>query len=321
MNEKNNYDDRFYHREQKYIIDTETGKKYPRSRFEVVPETRDFKKMKLEEIKNGELGEGFFHLITEMGTNLVKRFDVSFEDLGKLIVLFTYTNYRNGTGGVMYLKYHNNVHYMDNKKMGEVLKLNPKQTRDFKSKMKRKGILNEDTKTKRLYFTDDVLIRGKIFPIERKSLSYIRVYDEPIRNLYDLMVVEGQSKTSKGLGVLLCLLPFMHKDKNILITSEWLDDEQRYRPMSNAKVAEALGIDRHVLSRNIATMNNQLIRKIGEPLVYDVTVKAYGVKDDRFKKSGLLINPKYSYNSNTSSYDQLISEIERLVVFLPEIIT
>lgn len=319
MENMEHYDDKMFYHEEKYYIDKQTGKWIPKSSLTVAPATKDFKKMKLEEIKNGELKGGFFHLITEFGTNLIKRFNVSFEDLGKLALLFTYTNYRQGEGGPMYLKYHNNVHYMDNKKMGEVLKLNPKQIRDFKSKMKKKGILNEEAKTKRLFFTDDVIIRGHIFPVERKNMNYIRVYDEPIRKLYDLIVTEGQSKTSKGVGVLLCLLPLMHKNKNILITSEWVEDEQRHRPLSNTKVAESLGMDRHVLGRNITAMNTQLIKKIGEPLIYDVTVKPYGIEDERYKKSGLVINPRYAYSSQSSDYKELIQEIEDLVITLPEI--
>lgn len=314
--EQREYDEKYEYHEVKYLIDTETGKRVPRSRMKPKIETRDLKSMKIEEIQNGELKGGFFHLITEFGTNLIKRFNVSFEDLGKLAVLFTYTNYREYSGGNMYLKYHNNVYYMDNKKLREVLKLNAEQLKQFKKRVKAKGILNED-KTG-LFFTDDVIIRGHIFPVERK-MNYIRVYDEPIRKLYDLIVTEGKSKTSKGVGVLLCLLPNMHKNKNILISSEWIEEEQRHRPMSISKVATALEMDRKVLSRNITTMNNQLIKKIGEPLIYDVTVKPYGVEDERYKKSGLVINPRYSHNSTSSDYKELMQEIEDLVITLPDL--
>ena len=314
--EQREYDDKYVYQEIKYLIDTETGKRVPRNRMRPKMETRDLKRMKIEEIQNNELKGGFFHLITEFGTNLIERFNVSFEDLGKLAVLFTYTNYREHSGGKMYLKHHNNVHYVDNKKLREVLKLKPEQLKQFKKRVKAKGILNEDKEG--LFFEDDVIIRGHIFPVERK-MNYIRVYDEPIRKLYDLIVTEGKSKTSKGVGVLLCLLPFMHQNKNILISSMWDKEEQRYRPMSNSKVAEALGMDRTVLGRNIKTMNNQLIKKIGEPLIYDVTVKPFGINDERYKKSGLVINPRYSHNSTSSDYKELMQEIEDLVITLPDL--
>ena len=311
------YDDKYVYHELKYLIDSETGKRVPRGRMKPKIETRDLKSLKIEEIQNNELKGGFFHLITEFGSNLIERFNVSFEDLGKLALLFTYTNYREYSGGKMYLKYHNNVHHMTNKKLREVLKLNAEQLKKFKSRIKAKGIIGEDETG--LFLTDDVIIRGHIFPVERKHMNYIRVYDEPIRKLYDLIVTEGKSNTSKGVGVLLALMPFMHKNKNVLITSMWDQEEQRYRPMSNTKVAEAIGIDRKVLSRNLTTMNNQLIKKIGEPLIYDVTVKPYGIKDERYKKSGLVINPKYSHNSTTSDYKELIQEIEDLVITLPDL--
>lgn len=315
--EQSNYNDKFFYNEEKYLIDKETGKKYARSRFDIVPETRDFKKMKPSEVKNEHLQGGFFQLITEFGTNLIKRFDVSFEDLGKLALLFTYAGYRNEEGEEMYIRYGNNKYYADNKKLQEILKLNAEQVKQFKKRVKEKGILNQNDKG--MYFTDDVIIRGHLFPVERKSMNYIRVYDEPIRDLYNLIVIEGKTKSSKGVGVLLALMPFMQKNKNVLSSVYFDEAEQRYRPMSNTKIAEALGIDRHVLSRNITAMNNQLIKKIGEPLIYDVTVKPFGIKDERYKKSGLVINPKYSYSSTTSDYERLISEIEKMVITLPEI--
>ena len=315
--EQSNYNDKFFYNEEKYLIDKETGKKYARSRFDIVPETRDFKKMKPNEVKNEHLQGGFFQLITEFGTNLIKRFDVSFEDLGKLALLFTYAGYRNEEGEEMYIRYGNNKYYADNKKLQEILKLNAEQVKQFKKRVKEKGILNQNDKG--MYFTDDVIIRGHLFPIERKSMNYIRVYDEPIRDLYNLIVIEGKTKSSKGVGVLLALMPLMQKNKNVLSSVYFDEAEQRYRPMSNTKIAEALGIDRHVLSRNITAMNNQLIKKIGEPLIYDVTVKPFGIKDERYKKSGLVINPKYSYSSTTSDYERLISEIEKMVITLPEI--
>ena len=273
--------------------------------------------MKPSEVKNEHLQGGFFQLITEFGTNLIKRFDVSFEDLGKLALLFTYAGYRNEEGEEMYIRYGNNKYYADNKKLQEILKLNAEQVKQFKKRVKEKGILNQNDKG--MYFTDDVIIRGHLFPVERKSMNYIRVYDEPIRDLYNLIVIEGKTKSSKGVGVLLALMPFMQKNKNVLSSVYFDEAEQRYRPMSNTKIAEALGIDRHVLSRNITAMNNQLIKKIGEPLIYDVTVKPFGIKDERYKKSGLVINPKYSYSSTTSDYERLISEIEKMVITLPEI--
>lgn len=315
--EQSNYNDKFFYNEEKYLIDKETGKKYARSRFDIVPETRDFKKMKPSEVKNEHLQGGFFQLITEFGTNLIKRFDVSFEDLGKLALLFTYAGYRNEEGEEMYIRYGNNKYYADNKKLQEILKLNAEQVKQFKKRVKEKGVLNQNDKG--MYFTDDVIIRGHLFPVERKSMNYIRVYDEPIRDLYNLIVIEGKTKSSKGVGVLLALMPFMQKNKNVLSSVYFDEAEQRYRPMSNTKIAEALGIDRHVLSRNITAMNNQLIKKIGEPLIYDVTVKPFGIKDERYKKSGLVINPKYSYSSTTSDYERLISEIEKMVITLPEI--
>lgn len=309
--------DKYFYKEEKFYVDTQTGEKIPKSRLELVPETVDYRIKKMEQMQTEDLQGGYFHLITEFGTNLIKRFDVSFEDLGKLALLFTYTDYRSTKGEKMYLKYSNSSNYMDSKNLQDVLKLDARQVRNFKNRVKTKGILNEDEKG--IFFTDDVIIRGHIFPVERKNLNYIRVYDNPVRNLYDLITVDNNSKTSKGVGVLLALLPFMHKHKNVLSSVFYDADEKRHRPMSASQVAKEIGIDRKVLSRNITAMNQHLIDKIGEPLIYDVTVKPFGIKDERYKKSGLVINPKYTYSSTGVEYEQLVSEIENLVITLPEL--
>ena len=96
--------DKYFYKEEKFYVDTQTGEKIPKSRLQIVPETADYKIKKMEQMQTEDLQGGYFHLITEFGTNLIKRFDVSFEDLGKLALLFTYTDYRNAKGEKMYLK-------------------------------------------------------------------------------------------------------------------------------------------------------------------------------------------------------------------------
>lgn len=311
------FDDSYYHGEEKYYVNKRTGEKIAKSQLELLPETHTYKTKKLEAIQNNELQGGYFHLITRWGTDLIKRFDVSFEDLGRLFMLFTYGSYRETKSGKMYLKYHDNVHYFDNRKLQEVLKLSAEQTRQFKKRIKEKGILNEDEKG--MYFTDDVIIRGRIYPTEQKHMNYFRVYDEPLRDLYNLIVQNGRIRTAKGVGVLLCLIPFMQKNKNVISSMYYDELEERYRPMSLSQIAEVLHMDRKVLSRNIDSMNDTLMTKIGEPLVYDVTVKPFGKSGNRYKKSGLVINPKFSYSSTSKEYTQLIEEIEKMVITSPEI--
>src|SRR5699024_8800864 len=140
--------------------------------------------------------------------------------------------------------YNSNKSYVTRKKLQEIMKLNAEQVRKFIFNVKSKGVLNEDETG--IYFTDDVIIRGHIFPVERKSMNYIRVYDNPIRNLYDLITTDSKTKTSKGVGVLLALLPFMHKHKNVLSSVFYDEEEERYRPMSATQVAKEIGIDRKV---------------------------------------------------------------------------
>ena len=210
--------------------------------------------------------EYYFMLIAEFQASLKERYKTSFEDMGRLLLLFTYTTYRNDQKK-LYLKQANSRHYIDNKKLAEILKLTMEQTRQFKSRMKKKEILFSDEKG--LYFRDNLLIRGELLPVEKRShMNFYTVYDHPIRELYNIFAVQGDTKSVKPLGVLLCMIPFIKKlnkkeksydrvaSNNMLVMSEWNDKADRYEPMALTRLAEIIGISKKTLIKDIKTLND-----------------------------------------------------------------
>ena len=265
----------------------------------------------------------FFNLIAEFQTSLKEKYNISFEDLGKLFVLFTYTGYRDAETKRLYLR--DNNHLFDNKKLAEVLKLSSSQIKKFKARMKEKGIMFTD-KTG-IYFTDELIIRGEMFPKEKRNLNFYTVYDYPIRELYDTFAVDGDTKSVKPLGVLLTLIPFIKKltseDKalgrnasnNILVMTEWNTEAKRFEPISMTRLAELIGISKPTLINDIKTLNIFTKRETGEFLVYKYQSSMMPV-GFKFKHTteAIVINPKYTYSQDKESdnYYNLIRSIETI---------
>lgn len=267
--------------------------------------------------------ERFFNLVANFQTSLKEQYKVSFEDLGKLLLLFTYTGYRKTDSSKLYLR--DNNFMFDNKKMAKVLKLDATQIKKFKSRMKEKGIMFTDETG--IYFTDELVIRGEMLPRERKNLNFYTMYDHPIRELYNMFAVEGDTKSVKPLGVLLTLIPFIKKlsnseralnqqaSNNMLVMTEWNDKAERFEPISMVRLAELIGIGRNTLIKDIKTLNEFTKKETGEFLVYKYQSSLMPV-GFKFKHTteAIVINPKYTYNQDkdSSNYQNLISAIENI---------
>ena len=153
-----------------------------------------------------EFEDRFFNFITEFQTNLREKYNANFAEIGKLLVLMTYTSYRNSDTGKHYILTDNNWK-MDNKNLSKIWKLSSTQTRNTKSDLKKKGLLFEDEEG--LYINDDIMIRGKLYPTEKRNLNYYVVFDKSIRNLYNSTTEQGVRDSSKSMGLLLSLIPFI----------------------------------------------------------------------------------------------------------------
>lgn len=267
--------------------------------------------------------ETFFNLIMEFQVSIKEKFGISFEDMGKILLLFTYTTYRDVESGKLYLIDHN--HMFDNKKLGRVLKLNPTQIKKFKQRMSQKGIMKTDSKG--MYFTQELIIRGEMFSKERKELDFYTIYDQPIRELYNIFAIQDDTKSVKPLGVLLTMIPFIKKvsikekkdnkqsSNNMLVMTQWNEAANRYEPISLNQLAEKIGISKPTLIKDIKTLNDFTKKNTGEFLVYkyENSIMPVGYKF-KYTTEAIVINPKYTYSQSKDNkeYNNLIEAIQNI---------
>ena len=204
-----------------------------------------------------EFEDRFFNFLTEFQTNLREKYSANFAEIGKLLVLMTYARYRDIETGKHYILTDNNKD-MTNKRLSNIWKLSTTQARNVKSIMKRKGMLGEDEEG--LYIADDIMIRGKLYPKEKKTLNYYVVYDKPIRDLYNALTDEGVRDSSTCMGLFLSLIPFIKVStskkwngnvgsNNSLVISDWDEDKKAFVPINKSTLATRLNIGRTSFDR------------------------------------------------------------------------
>ena len=256
-------------------------------------------------VERKEFEEKFFNFITEFQSNLREKYNASFDDIGRLLVLMTYTSYRDKETGKHYLTTDNHTR-MSNQHLSKIWKLNSAQTRNVKSSMKKKGLIGEDDES--LYISDEVMIRGKVYPKEKKELNYYVIFDKPIRDLYDSSTEFGKRDNSKYIGILLSVIPFIKvstskkKQGNIgsnnsLVLSEWDEKKKKYKPMSKKSLAIKLGISRPTIDNYFGLLNEKSKELTGRYLLYEI--KPSGIND--LDKTIMVINPYYTYTQGTGS--------------------
>lgn len=296
------------YKEETYLKNKHTGEVTPRSNFEVLPETHSYWKKDKGEIDNQFLKGSYFHFITATGSNLLRRFDIGYEDLGRVFLLLTYTSYRNTSKEKMYIKFDNKKNNMSSTAMRTKLKLSDKVFSQFKIRMVDKGILSVDDEG--FYFTDDLVIRGRIYRTERYNKDYYKIMDAPVRKLYDIVVEKDKVRTAKSMGVLIMLIPFIRRNNNSLMICDGEDEKLA----TITSLANHLKVDRKSFSASITTLNKCFDKIYGEPIVYEVSMRPAGIKDPKYHKKGLIVNPKLTYTSDTSAFLYLIEEIGKMIV-------
>lgn len=252
-----------------------------------------------------EFEDRFFNFLTEFQTNLREKYSANFAEIGKLLVLMTYARYRDIETGKHYILTDNNKD-MTNKRLSNIWKLSTTQARNVKSIMKRKGMLGEDEEG--LYIADDIMIRGKLYPKEKKTLNYYVVYDKPIRDLYNALTDEGVRDSSTCMGLFLSLIPFIKVStskkrngnvgsNNSLVISDWDEDKKAFVPINKSTLATRLNIGRTSLDRYLGKLNTRSKEVTGKYLLYDIKPTGYNGLD----KTIMVINPVYTYTQGTGS--------------------
>lgn len=265
------------------------------------------------------LNSPYFHLIVSEESNLLERLDLNFADIGKLLMMLTYTNFRNVENKKIYLVYDNkqSITSKNTKALKEKLKINNDQFYRFKKRLMDNNVLFEDNKG--LYFKDDLIIRGKLYSNEKKNNNFYRLYDNTIREIYDVLTIENKASSSKGLGILVCLLPFMQKQNNVLMSKYYNKNTSEYEPLKPTHLADLLNIDRKALSREIKSMNKIAVEKTGKLLIYEVSLKAYGETDERKIQRAILLEPTFSYNSHGENFNKILTDLMTLTAYYPEL--
>lgn len=265
------------------------------------------------------LNSPYFHLIVSEESNLLERLDLNFADIGKLLMMLTYTNFRNVENKKIYLAYDNkqSITSKNTKALKEKLKINNDQFYRFKKRLMDNNVLFEDDKG--LYFKDDLIIRGKLYSNEKKNSNFYRLYDNTIREIYDVLTIENKASSSKGLGILVCLLPFMQKQNNVLMSKYYNKNTAGYEPLKPTHLADLLNIDRKALSREIKSMNKIAVEKTGKSLIYEVSLKAYGETDERKIQRAILLEPTFSYNSHGENFNKILTDLMTLTAHYPEL--
>lgn len=256
-------------------------------------------------VERKEFEEKFFNFITEFQANLREKYNVSFADLGRLAVLMTYASYRDKETGKHYILTDNNKD-MTNKRLSSVWKLSYDQARSIKNALKRKGVLGEDDEG--LYITDEIMIRGKVYPKEKKELNYYVAFDKPIRDLYDATTEQNVRDSASYMGIFLSLIPFIRvstsKKKqgnvgsnNSLVISEWDEDKKEYKPITKTELAKSLSTDYRTMNKYLGKLNDKSKETTGKYLLYDIKPTGYNGLD----KTIMVVNPYYTYTQGTGS--------------------
>ena len=294
----------FKHRE----VNTQTGEvRYKDPTWITYNDVNSYvKKELIEGIREKKSFEDkFFSFITEFQTNLRQNYNATFEELGRLLVLMTYTTYRNTATKKHYIVYGNNSK-MNNKLLGKIWKLELRQVRNVKSTMKKKGLLHEDEYG--LYIDDSIMIRGKVYPSEKRKLEYYVMYDKPIRDLYNITSEYGKVNSAKVMGIFLSLIPFIKTStvkkkkgkvgsNNKLVMSEWDEKLSQYKPITKLNLANKLSISRTTLDRYLGILNVKSKEITGKYLIYEI--KPSGIND--LTKTSMFINPMYTYTEGTGT--------------------
>lgn len=262
----------------------------------------------------------FFNFITEFQTNLRQNYNATFEELGRLLLLMTYARYRDIEAKKHYV-YSDNNKKMSSKILSKIWRLDIQQTYNVKSTMKKKGLIGEDEKG--LYIDDSIMIRGKVFPSEKRKLEYYVMYDKPIRDLYNVTTEYGKVDNAKVMGIFLSLIPFIKTStvkkkkgkigsNNKLVMSEWDEKLNQYKPISKSNLAKHLSISRTTLDRYLGILNVKSKEITGKYLIYEI--KPSGIND--LTKTSMFINPMYTYTEGTGTehyniLENLLNEVER----------
>lgn len=254
----------------------------------------------------------FFNVFLRFNQNLKNTYNLSFNELGQLLVLMSYTNYRNLEDKRSYiiLKQRN---VQSNSQLKSILNISDSSVRKIKKKLIDNNILFEDEKG--LYFLDSFVARGKIYKYNRQQNKQMyKILIKTIHKIAETLQEEGNKNKYKALGFLFSLLPFIkvtnEEDKkkglsashNVLVTDS-INTYNEHIPIKKDELAQHLGVSKSTIYDETRRLNKVMRQIYDEDLIFEMnfTLRAVGSKSNTYKTKQWIINPRFSYSSDKTS--------------------
>lgn len=201
-----------------------------------------------------------------------------YEHLFRFLYLSTYVNYKN------YIELGNSLEKLaDKKDLQEILMLENKQFYNTFNYFVKNKLLTEEEYyieggVKKCYkINDNLCIRGKI---DKNNVS-ARMFDEAVRYIYK----HSNSKEHKKLGYLIKLLPYTHKQTNI-ICEDVNCSVGAIKPLSQKQILKILNITKPTLTS---------LTKIK---ILDNEESAFIKISNAFISKAYVINPRLTYKGS-----------------------
>jgi hypothetical protein len=196
-------------------------------------------------------------------------------DFARLMFIGTYVDY----DGVLR---HPNGRLITRESMAELIGIHRTKFDEFFSKLEAVPIIKvaEDGA---IYMSSDVFQRGKI--AKGEYVDRIRVYRDTVRKLYEKY---GKGRSVRQLGIIYSIVPFVHRNLNIVCYNPLEKHEDNIQPITLDKLALILGYQN-------ATKFKAALRAIeinGQPVFAFVE----DIHDGR--KRRIIVNPRVIFAGN-----------------------
>lgn len=217
--------------------------------------------------------------------------DMSAADLGRLVYLSTYCNYKNRL-------MQNEQTIMLEEDLPQIMNLSQRQTREFKKFLKENGYLTIK-KDGSMYLSKRFFYRG-----EQKQKGYdnrMKLFINTVQTLYKAL----KPTRHKYFGLIVRLIPYVNRRYNILCWNPNEEDKNLVQPMTITDICRVLNYDPENYKGVLDILLGLLFDFEGyqQSVCALVTITANGVTQYRF-----YCNPKLLFIGSADDYMQLKEE-------------
>ncbi|MGD6964067.1 hypothetical protein ACQCVB_17770 [Fictibacillus phosphorivorans] len=247
------------------------------------PQQAQFAKRADEMAKYNEEQDGFIFTFYKLAEHIGK--ELTKQDLARLLFLPTHLTYSN------ILKFDNGVE-ITKKNMPELLGLGAKAFRSFYNTLIELGVMED--KKDYIKLNEDYFYKGSLpQALAGQEIAYTRTYVKGIRELYKEY---GTTRKAGQLGLLYIVIPYIHKETNILATNTDEKERRFINALSLQEVAEILGYT----ADKITTALTSVV--LGNEYVFMVTQIG--------KEKNVVVNPKVLWRGKTAPSETVLALFE-----------